>query len=427
MKTFSLSRRILVLSTWAPPMTGGPQNLYNLLSQLSADSYCILTSYEMIRRGEATGKWLTGEYFFYDHAGPIRETDASESPTEHRNPLAKAYEYLLIIARRNPSAFRILETALQAFYLLLNIFMIVPMGVRVIRQRNIRCIMGISDIGPALISTYLISRLTGIPYVLYLFDIYLGNDLLPLNDLFARFFEPRMFRTASMVIVTNEGTERFYRERYGEAFKCTVIHNSVFTENYDSKRTPYNPNEPYTVVFTGYVYWPQERSLMNLIRTLKKLPDLPIQIELYAPKMNETFRRAVATRENAHLTGAPQSEMPHIQCEATILFLPLSWCTRSPGVIATATPGKLTDYLAAGRPILIHAPPYAYINEYARREGFAEVIDEENIDKLSEAVRKLIADVQYSRRLIENAKRTLYKNHDATVNARKLARILEIS
>jgi glycosyltransferase involved in cell wall biosynthesis len=133
-----------------------------------------------------------------------------------------------------------------------------------------------------------------------------------------------MFRAASMVIVTNEGTERFYRKRYGNAFKCTVVRNSVFPKSYESKRTPYNPTEPYTVVFTGHVYWPQERSLLNLIAALNKLRDLPLRVELYAPKADETFKRTVATCENVHLTAAPQSEMPDIQCSATILFLPLT-------------------------------------------------------------------------------------------------------
>jgi hypothetical protein len=164
---------------------------------------------------------------------------------------------------------------------------------------------------------------------------------------------------------------------------------------------------------------------MNLISAMRELEDIPVRLHLYVPNADEELKRIATTRKNVRVAAAPQSEMPDIQCGATILFLPLSWHTRSPGVIATATPGKLADYLASGRPMLIHAPPYAYINEYARREQFAQLVDEERIDKLSGAVRKLIFDVQYSRRLIENAKRTLYKNHDATANAQRLANILE--
>jgi len=285
--------------------------------------------------------------------------------------------------------------------------------------------MGISDIGPALIATYLISLCTGVPYALYLFDIYLGNNLLPMNELLAKIFEPRMFKMASVVIVTNEGTERFYRKRYGGTFKSAVVHNSVFPQGYESRRTPYSPKEPYTILFTGQVYWAQERSLMNLIRTMDELRDLRVQLDLYVPNAPETLKQRVRGRRNIYLTAADQSEMPAIQCHATLLLLPLSWHTRSPDVIATAAPGKLADYLASGRPVLIHAPPYAYINQYAKENGFALVVDEENIKKLKDGINKLLFDLEYSRQLIENAKRTFYKNHDATINAQKLAKILE--
>jgi glycosyltransferase involved in cell wall biosynthesis len=427
MKRFSLSRRVLVVSSWAPPMTGGPQNLYNLLSRLSADSYCILTSYEAIHRGKATGTWLEGEYFFYDYAHPTEKTRISTPLASRRSLLASVYQSVLRSIRNMPSPLaRLVKTILYALYLFLNIFAILRTGVQIVRHREIRCIIGISDTGPALISAYLISRCTGVPYALYLFDIYLGNNLLFVNELLAKMFEPQMFRTASMVIVTNEGTERFYRKRYGDRFKCAVIPNSVFPESYESKRTPYLPTEPYTIVFTGNVYWAQQRSLMNLIRAMDGLHDLHARLHLYVPIGDETLVESVAGRTNVHLTSAPQSHMPDVQCNATILFMPLSWQTRSPEVIATATPGKLADYMASGRPILIHAPRYAYVNEYARQHVFALLVDEEDIEKLRQAVRKLVLDVQYSRRLIENALNILYKNHDARANAKELAKILEL-
>jgi len=407
-------------------MVGGPQNLYNLLSQFSADSYCILTSYEAIRRGNASGTWLAGEYFFSDHAGPIEKLPVSQPSALRRTPFNWAYQWLGRLARKMPyPAAYFLRATLTALYLLLTIVRMVRIGIRIVRQRGIRRILGISDVGPALIATYLISRCTGVPYALYLFDIYLGNNLLPMNELLAKMFEPRMLKMASVVIVTNERTERFYRKRYGDTFKCAVVHNSVFPRGYESRRTPYNPSEPYTILFTGQVYWAQERSVMNLVRTMDELRDLRVQLDLYVPNASETLKLAIGARSNIRLTAATQSEMPAIQCSATLLFLPLSWHTKSLDVIATASPGKLADYLASGRPILIHAPPYTYVNQYAKENGFALVVDEENIEKLKDGIKKLLFDLEYSRQLIENAKRTFYKNHDATINAQKLAKILE--
>lgn len=423
-KKFTLDRKLLVVSSWAPPMAGGPQNLYNLFSQFSADSYCILTSYDAIQNSSSFGRWLAGEYFFYDRAGTIEKPQASALPSRGKTPPETGKTWIKRATRLPPIVKRPLSAVYQTAYLLLSIAMIVRMGVRVVRHRKIESIMGVSDTGPALISTYLIARCTGLPYVLYLFDIYLGNKLPPIHDLLARVLEPLMFRNASFVIVTNEGTERFYRKRYAGAVRCAVIHNSVFPKTYEPRNIPYQPKEPYSMVFTGQVYWAQERSLLNFLRAMKDF-EVPVHVDLYVPIAPEALKRFVSDCANVRLTAAPQSEMPGVQCGATILFLPLSWHTGRPEVIATATPGKLADYLASGRPILIHAPPYAYVNEYARQEGFALIVDEENIQKLQDSVKKLTVDVQYSRELIENAKRTLRKNHDVAVNARKLANLLD--
>lgn len=201
------------------------------------------------------------------------------------------------------------------------------------------------------------------------------------------------------------------------------MHNSVFPEKYEGKRTSYAPQAPYDMVFTGHVYWAQERSLMNLLRALEGF-ELPLHLHLYVPVVSQELRRITANLANVHLVAAPQSKMPDIQCRATLLFLPLSWRTRNPDVIATATPGKLADYLASGRPIIIHAPSYAYVSNYARQEGFAHVVDDDDIQELRASIRKLILDVKYSRGLIKNAKTVLKRNHDATVNARRLASLL---
>ena len=121
---------------------------------------------------------------------------------------------------------------------------------------------------------------------------------------------------------------------------------------------------------------------------------------------------------------APNSEMPRIQSQADILFLPLSWHTKSPEIINTATPGKLTEYLIGGRPILIHAPKESYLVEYAKENDFALVVDEENVDQLANAIRRLLTDQELSNRLIRNAQATFLKNHDITKTVEKFKTLL---
>jgi hypothetical protein len=410
----ALGKKVMVVSSWAPPMVGGPQNLYNLFSQFTPDSYCILTRHETVLQREVTGSKLSGKYFFCD------------APSENQRSLIMSFHVQKGTAEIDRMRRRVPAIADNPFIKnsVTATAKMVRMGVRIVREKGIEFILGISDEGPALISSYLISRITGVPYALWLFDIYRGNNLTPVSKLLAMIFERRLVENASVVIVTNECTRNFYRNRYGSDLRCAVVHNSIFPSDYEATRTPYAPREPYTVVFTGNLFWPQERSLFNLINALDRLRDLPIRLDLYIPNASASLRKRLSARSNIRLMAAPQSEMPGIQCKSTILFIPLSWHTRAPEVIATATPGKLADYLASGRPILVHAPPYACLSKYARENAFALVVDEENSEKLQEGIRRLVFDLKYSCQLIENAKRTLYAKHDAYFNAKKLAGII---
>jgi glycosyltransferase involved in cell wall biosynthesis len=417
MKTYSLPKKTLVVSSWAPPMIGGPQNLYNLFSQFSPESYCILTGSNVIG-GKRWGTPLSCKYFFYD-------TDYAADGQNLRVSVNRTARFSDMDGPTSGGvAPRIIGLIVSVLSLVHTIVRMTKMGIHLVSQERVRCLVGLSDNGPALISTYFISLLTRTPYALYLFDLYKENELPFFHKFVARLFEKRLFSRASVIVVTNDGTLRFYRSRYKNAIRFEVIHNSVFPSAYESKRTDFNPTKPYKIVYTGIVYWPQERSLVNLCRTMDELREFPVSLELYVPKATLSLKRNLEKRSNIRLISAPQSEMPSVQCNATVLFLPLSWQTRAPDIVATATPGKLTDYLASGRPILIHAPPYSYISQYARENSFGLVVDVEDTQKLKDALLRLLQDVSYSKQLVRDALRTLRNNHDATRNAPRFAEIL---
>jgi glycosyltransferase involved in cell wall biosynthesis len=418
MKTYSLPKKTLVVSSWAPPMIGGPQSLYNLFSQFSPESYCILTSSNVVQ-GKIQGTPLPCRYFFYDRGYAVDSHDLGVSigRTSHFRDIGWP-----IFRGAVP---RIVGLIISVLSLVYTIVRMTKAGIHLVYQEGVRCLVGISDqTGAALISTYIISVLTRTPYVLYLFDLYKENELRFLHKFVARLVEKRLFTRASVIVVTNEGTLRFYRSRYKSTIRFEVVHNSVFPSAYESERTAHNPTKPYKIVYTGMVYWPQERSLMNLFRTMDELREFSVRLDLYVPNATLSLERSLEKRSNIRLMSASQSEMPSVQCKATVLFLPLSWQTRAPDIVATATPGKLIDYLASGRPILIHAPPYSYISQYARENSFALVVDVEDTQVLREALLRLLQDVRYSKKLVRNALRTLRKNHDATRNALRLAEIL---
>jgi len=422
-------KKLLIISNWAPPMVGASQPLYNLFSQFPPKSFSILTNYTNIKAGaEKNGPWLPCDYFFFNHA-PIRQSHVPKPALN--NHTARVNHSSSLRHRLIQSIIEILRyfSPLKALYLS---YIVIPAitgfyltGKKLIKKEGIAMLMGTSDNGPALISSYLLSRLTKLPLCYFFFDLYKGYKMDAPTNWMANFFEPKIIKAAKKIFITNDGTKELYQSRYPQfKEKFQVICNSVFTDQYKKLNRDYRPSPPYTIVFTGHVYWPQEQSVMNMIKAMSLLKDLPLRLELYIPRPNIQIQNAVKKSSQIRLLFAPQSEMPQIQNNATLLFLPFSWNTDGPEIIATATPAKFTDYLGAGRPMLIHAPDYAFVAQYAKKHDLGLVVDQNDITILAQTIRKFLQKPGHGQQFIKNASQIFNQNHDAVKNAELLKKII---
>lgn len=440
-------RKTLFVATYAPPLlAGAPRFMANLLQTFPPKSYIILTSFYNIDNISAKiGTWLPGEYIFYDNPIATKETRQQQGikPSEMiTNPIVRLKKYLRhtflfpmwvkaplsaavkmdLVAKLKRFLKRnnFVKTLLGMPLILGQIPLIIKQGIRVVKERNIEVIVGFSDYGPSMVSTYYIHKATNVPFCIYLFDIYKGNLFPMTGNILAAIFEPKLLRKAERIIVTNKGTKEFYRRRYGNriADKIKIIHNSTDSEPYLKLQTSITPHQPpYTILFTGNIYWAQISSIKNLIKAIEKMTDLDVRFKIYSSNPLSYLKSIGINSSKIELNVAPGNEMPAIQSQADILFLPLSWHTKSPDVINTATPGKLTDYLIAGKPILIHAPKSSYLVKYARENDFAVVVDKENILALQTAIRQLVSNQELAQRIVTNAQKTFFKNHDVNYNA----------
>jgi glycosyltransferase involved in cell wall biosynthesis len=400
-------------------MVGGPQNFYNLFSQFPQDSYIILTSSNGIDESSAAkGGVLPGKYILScrkrdDAAGGAKPADPDAS-TSLRRRASDAVGRIPLVG----------GTLVDFTVLVKDVRGFLGSALRAAKSSGVRLILGISDTGPALLATYIVHKVTKIPYAVYLFDLYRGNNLRPFHRWVARIFERTLLRNAAVVILTNEETENRLRRRYGNSFRAEVIHNSAFPEKFDGFRTPFDPKPPYVILFTGNVYWAQEGAVLNLIQAMERLRDLPVRLDLYVPNASESIRKAAAGRSNIRLASAPQEDMPRIQCGATLLFLPLAWDTGAPDIIATASPGKMTDYLASGRPTLVHAPDYSYVVRRTRERGTGIVVDKDDVNALSDGIRRFLLEPAAGRNYVANGLGVFEQFHDARKNGRRLWKIL---
>ena len=418
----SKKRKILIISSWAPPMIGGPQSLYNIFSQFPKKSYSILTSYNIIwdtLKSKVYGSWLPCKYYFFDNKG---EVNGDNTNILNVNQNVKVGKNIFDFFKKVPFINFFVILALIVYF----IFSTVKKTIIINKQKKFNLLLGLSDVGYALISTYITHKITKIPYALYIFDVYKGYKFELPYKMLANIFEKVIFKNAKLIIVTNQATKDLYIKRYGDNLNIQIIHNSVFTDTYDKIRKNHQLSKPYKIIFTGYVYWAQEQSLLNLIKAMDLLKDLPIELLIYSPKPTDDIRKSIINSKSIKLLSANQSEIPRIQNEATLLFLPLAWNTNSPAIITTATPGKYTDYLASGRPMLVHAPDYAYVSKYTKKHQLGLVVDKNDVNSLANSIRNFLKDPNIGQNYVNNALQIFYQNHDAKVNAKKLTEYLEM-
>ncbi len=406
-------KKFLIVSIAAPPaISGAPLMAYNLLRYFPRDSFAILTSHvglddEMIEHGPK----LSAKYFFFD------------TPSLTTQPLKEKQFFLRF--KRSVRRFNWLRVSfhfLSVFYLPLNI---VRRGKKIIRDEKIEQLFAYSDHGPALISVYLLHRLTKKPFSLHFYDLYYGNNFLWFFRAIAHYLEPRLFKAATHISVMCEALAEHYQAKYHR--QITVIRNAIPIDASHRPEPPKNHPEPYKIVFTGTIVWAQDGAVRNLVKAVKAISDHKAVVYLYTPH-DDAFLESHGLFQDENVVfarGVPR-EMPAIQKSADILFTGLSFETPHPLLINTSSPGKTCEYMISGRPILIHAPKESYIAKYAKQGGFACVVDENSVESLKRGIEKLISDKGYAEQLVSKAWKTALTNHNAEEVSASLQQCLQV-
>lgn len=358
-----------------------PSNLFRYFPE---GSYCIFTkgwNYWDVRGGEVDkSTWLTCNYYFFD--------------------LPKLVWRSLLLS---PMLYDIAALLMAPF--------IVLKGIKVLRREKVEIILARLDGEAFWLSAYFIHRLTKTSLFVYVEDLFEENNLSWVYRLVAKGLEEKMLRKAAKVFVLSEHMQEHYAHKYG--LETSLLPTTVVlapTEKGDS----YQQEEGYhsKIVFMGSIYWPQLSGLLDMVEAVDALAG--VKLYLYTPpKRVEGLRSYGLSGPNVIYGFAGRNEVPAILSGADILFLPLAFNSPAPDIIRTASPTKLPEYLAAGKPIIVYAPHDSYVSCYARERGFALVVDKPEIDELKGAILSLLQDRKLSNRLGRMARRTAEMNHDA--------------
>jgi len=388
--SMKIKKTLIITKNCFPPVIVGPAVLLGNLFRRFEGNYCVLMGN------------LEEEYRLID------------------NSFWFSCEYYYTVFPKQNNGWRRFRSILKDLIL---VFKSTKKGLEIVKREKIKNILLV----PSYLDTLtglLIHWITRKRLIVYLFDIYyVPNRFGPgWSSLFVRLIEPLLLRNADTVLVTAEPTQNYYKKKYN--VNSVILPHSVELEKYKNLSDyKLNNSKETTILFTGEVSEAQLDSILNMVKTLNNYPELNARFIIAANASRAIIESLGVEGPSVSIINVNRDEISALQKSADILFLPLSFTWKSPEIIKTAVPSKMPEYLAAGRPILVHAPDYSYVAQYARSEQFAVVVDKPDCNKLREVISDLICDEKLCSTLVGNARKTV-KKHDSIIVSEKLQSIL---
>jgi len=253
--------------------------------------------------------------------------------------------------------------------------------------------------------SYFAARLIKIPFILYAFDHYSTQWTIPLEKKFAEKYEKMICNNAEGLIVPNEFLKDIYHQLY--SLDPVIIHNPCDLSNYNTqvKYVPIPRNRTIKIVYTGTIYNAHFDAFKSLLSAINRVSNTQFELHIYT-NQNQFLLQKDGIRGRVVFQEYLKTDfIPKIQQEADILLLPLAFKSPYPEIIRTSSPGKMGEYLASGRPILVFAPADSYISWYFKKYQCGLVIDNQDPKELIKGLELLINDSSLQRQMVENARK----------------------
>lgn len=376
--------------------------LYRLLNGLDPKDYCLISMAEDKIEGDYSEQLPTNYYYLPSEFRLKRG---------HRFGLATLRQYINILLSLSSAtltrARRIAE---------------------ITRREKCEAIVGCSA-GPDpayLPAAYLASRLARVPFYAYFIDDYSNQWDMKLMRFLTRRIEPLALKGAAGLITINEFLRDELRRRHG--LEALVIYIPCDLSDYDSEGRDVQASDSgeIKVVYTGAVSEGQFDAFINLLAAMEQLGRSDLRLHIYTAQSPVYWSECGIRGPVVYHEHQSVFEIPNIQRSADMLFLPLAFNSPYQEHIRTAIPSKTGEYLASGRPILVHAPADSFLAWYFRTHECGLVVDEDDPSKLAEALDRLLNDEGLQRELGAKARARAKADFSIPAARAKFAELLKL-
>jgi hypothetical protein len=247
-------------------------------------------------------------------------------------------------------------------------------------------------------AAFLAAQWMGIPFFPYMFDDYSQQWTNPSARRFAWGMCPQVIGQAAAVIVPNEFLARAYQKEYG--VEAVIVRNPLEVVPPFALR-PHEGTRPHRIVFTGTIYEAHFDAFTNLLQALRRFPDGAIEFHIYTSSDPAYLANHGVAHPAILHSSVSSAEAIEVQQSADLLFLPLAFDSPYPEVINTSAPGKVGEYLASSRPVLVHVPKESFLSWYCRSRDCAAVVDVPDANLLHVTLTRLMQEPAWGAQLAE--------------------------
>lgn len=204
-----------------------------------------------------------------------------------------------------------------------------------------------------------------------------------------------------------------YLEQYGKSF--IPFHNPVDIRRWNSiEPVRHYSDDVFSIVYVGKINRDTETNILTLAEVVDSLNKrgLKVVFDVYTPSAHN-----IDTSRFEGFSIIPpiaNDRIPFTLKGYDAVYLTLGFSKESRAYTRLSMPTKLTEYLAAGHPILLHAPEEIAVSKYVTKTGSGLVCTSDSGAALEDCLLKLVNDPALRETLRRNSSE-LAKAHDIEI------------
>ena len=269
---------------------------------------------------------------------------------------------------------------------------------RLVKKHGCGAVVGVYPDISFLAVAFRAAQMAGVPFVPYLHDTVAEAMKGRMSAAFAARLQDQIFATCQDTFVMSEGMADMYRAKYNLETR-PLVHS--YPEDI--------PTEPPTEPPNGKGFWSGDIYAINkqaMVRVYSAMRDKKIELTIASRQQPQTLQNMGFDRGGIKNTFfSDRTELVSALREQSFLILALDQPDEAvihADELSTIFPTKTIEYLASGRPILLHCPEHYFLARFCLRHDCAEVVADPSPGALTSAFDRLQNDPQRIDTLVRN-------------------------